>query len=127
MNLELIMEIQRKFAINIKSECLYQNITLKDLAKKTGISYTTILSYTKGAGSLPRIDYALRIANALDVSMEYLLTGLNSKFIPKLHHFSIVEDLKNVHINYLAPLSTLVHEIAINNQGDISNGKLQTD
>ena len=75
MNLELIMEIQRKFAINIKSECLYQNITLKDLAKKTGISYTTILSYTKGSGSLP----------------------------------------------------SLVHEIAINNQGDISNGKLQTD
>lgn len=100
------------FSKNVHAECLYLGISLRELAKRTGISYTTILSYTKSDGALPRCDLALRIAKALNVSIEYLMTGETSTFAPKVHHYSLVSDLKNLDPRYLPALSSLIHELA---------------
>jgi transcriptional regulator with XRE-family HTH domain len=47
----------------------------KELAAKTGISLKTIESYVKKDSSVPSADKAFRIAQALGVTLEYLLAG----------------------------------------------------
>ncbi len=121
--------VKYNFAVNVKTECIFQNITLKELSNRTGISYTTILSYTKDAGSLPRVDLAYKVAQALDVSIEFLLTGKEPLAKEKVHHLHVLEDMKKVHIKYLTPLAMLIHELAVveDTQGAMKNGKLQVD
>lgn len=66
------------FKENLKSELEYQDIQLKELAAKTGISKNTIGNYLTGHNSLPAADNAVKIAQVLGVSVEYLVTGNNS-------------------------------------------------
>ena len=63
------------FRDNLKSELTYQDIQIKELTKKTGISKNTIGNYLTGHNSLPTVDKAVEIAQALNVSVEYLVTG----------------------------------------------------
>jgi transcriptional regulator with XRE-family HTH domain len=51
----------------------------KELAAKTGISLKTIESYVKKDSSVPSADKAFRIAQALGVTLEYLLAGKKPK------------------------------------------------
>jgi len=63
-----------QFWRNVKEELEYNLITQKELAEKTGISYNTLQSWiTKNR--LPDAEQALKIANELNTSIEYLLTG----------------------------------------------------
>ena len=66
---------------NVDSELKYQNRTRKQLASELGFDPTTI---SKGIsnGSIPQADMALKIANCLNVSLEYLL-GLPEKSVSK--------------------------------------------
>ena len=64
------------FKENLKSELEYQDIQLKELAAKTGISKNRIGNYLTGHNSLPAADNAVKIAQALGVSVEYLVTGI---------------------------------------------------
>lgn len=66
---------------NVDSELKYQNKTRKQLASELGFDATTI---SKGIsnGSIPQADMALKIANYLNVSLEYLL-GLPEKSVSK--------------------------------------------
>ena len=66
---------------NVDSELKYQNKTRKQLASELGFDPTTI---SKGIsnGSIPQADMALKIANYLNVSLEYLL-GLPEKSASK--------------------------------------------
>ena len=75
---------------------LRQNAFFKTLPSKNYLteSYTTILSYTKDAGSLPRVDLAYKVAQALDVSIEFLLTGKEPLAKQKVHHLHVLEDMK---------------------------------
>jgi len=47
----------------------------KELAAKTGISLKTIENYVKKDSSVPSADKAVLIAQALGVTVEYLITG----------------------------------------------------
>lgn len=58
-----------------KAELNYQDIQLKELEKKTGISKNTLGNYLTGHNSAPSVDNAVKIAAALGVSVEYLVTG----------------------------------------------------
>lgn len=66
---------------NVDSELKYQNKTRKQLSSELGFDPTTI---SKGIsnGSIPQADMALKIANYLNVSLEYLL-GLPEKSASK--------------------------------------------
>jgi transcriptional regulator with XRE-family HTH domain len=54
----------------------------KELAAKTGISLKTIENYVKKDSSLPTADKAVLIAQALGVTVEYLITGKKTKKEP---------------------------------------------
>ena len=50
----------------------------KELAIKTGLSHKTIENYVKKEASVPAADKAVLIAQALGVTVEYLVTGEKS-------------------------------------------------
>jgi len=66
------------FKENLKSELIYKNMMVKELAAKTGISRHTLDNYLNVRKHLPTIDVAVKIAQALGVSAEYLMTGSES-------------------------------------------------
>jgi len=63
------------FRDNLKNELEYQDMQLKELAAKTGISKNTLGNYLSGHHSIPSADTAVKIARALGVSVEFLVTG----------------------------------------------------
>jgi transcriptional regulator with XRE-family HTH domain len=63
------------FAENLRSELDYQGLIVKQLAVKTGINIHTLNHYLSGKKSMPPADVALKIAAALDVTVEYLVMG----------------------------------------------------
>lgn len=63
---------------NVENELEYQNISRKDLAKRAGFAVSGIsLGITNN--SVPYADVAVRIADVLNVSVEYLVTGKNNE------------------------------------------------
>jgi transcriptional regulator with XRE-family HTH domain len=63
------------FAENLRNELDYRGLIVKQLAAKTGINIHTLNHYLSGKKSMPSADAAVKIALALDVSVEYLMTG----------------------------------------------------
>lgn len=63
------------FKDNLKSELDYQGIQLKELSAKCGISKNTLGNYLTGHNSVPSADNAVKIAQALGVTVEYLVNG----------------------------------------------------
>ena len=66
------------FAENVKNELDFQGMQLKELSIKTGISRNTLDKYLSTIkATQPGVDNAVKIAQALGVSVEYLV--LNSE------------------------------------------------
>ncbi|GHV94498.1 transcriptional regulator [Spirochaetia bacterium] len=63
------------FKENLKSELAYQGILVKELAALSGISRHTLDNYLNVRERIPTADVAVKIARALGVSVEYLITG----------------------------------------------------
>jgi transcriptional regulator with XRE-family HTH domain len=63
------------FKENLKSELSYQGKLVKELAALTGISKNTLSNYLNVRGYTPSAEIAVKIAQALGVSVEYLVTG----------------------------------------------------
>jgi transcriptional regulator with XRE-family HTH domain len=63
------------FAENLRSELDYQGLIVKQLSAKTGVNIHTLNHYLTGKKSMPPADVAVKLAAALGVSVEYLVTG----------------------------------------------------
>jgi transcriptional regulator with XRE-family HTH domain len=63
------------FKENLKSELSYKNMLVKELATLTEISKNTLDNYLNVRGYMPSADVAVKIAQALGVTVEYLVTG----------------------------------------------------
>ena len=63
------------FRENLKAELFYSGTLVKELAVKTGIKKNTLDNYLSVRGRMPAADVAVRIARALGVTVEYLVTG----------------------------------------------------
>jgi transcriptional regulator with XRE-family HTH domain len=63
------------FKENLKAELAYKDILIKELASLSGVNRRTIDNYMREDGSMPSADAAVRIAGALGVTVEYLITG----------------------------------------------------
>jgi transcriptional regulator with XRE-family HTH domain len=70
------------FKENVKLELSYSGMMVKELAVTTGISKHTIDNYLNVRSCAPSAEAAVKIARALGVSVEYLVTGLESRRIP---------------------------------------------
>ena len=63
------------FRENLKAEIAYSGILVKELAAQAGLKKHTIDTYLSVRGRMPAADTAVRIARALGVTVEYLVTG----------------------------------------------------
>jgi len=63
------------FGDNLKQELTYKGMLKKELAAITGINKRAIDTYVRTKSSMPPADTAVRIAKALGVTVEYLVTG----------------------------------------------------
>jgi len=70
------------FRDNLRETLDYFGMEQKELSAKTGLSLITIENYVKKDSSLPTVDKAVTIAQALGVSVEYLMTGKKTKKDP---------------------------------------------
>ena len=76
------------FRENLKSELQYSGLRVKELAAQTGIKKHTLDTYLSIRGRMPAADVAVRIANALGVTVEYLVTGSEMVENKNSVHFS---------------------------------------
>jgi transcriptional regulator with XRE-family HTH domain len=67
------------FKENLKSELTYSGMLVKELSAETGIKKHTLDNYLNTHNSLPNAEAAVKIARALGVSVEYLVTGTEEK------------------------------------------------
>ena len=66
------------FKENLKEELKYQGILVKELSARSGIPKGTIDHYLTEKSVSPIAENAIKIANVLNVSVEYLVTGKDS-------------------------------------------------
>lgn len=63
------------FEENLREAIKIMGITTKELSAKTGIKEDTISSYLKTNGAMPTAEKAVKLADALNTSVEFLVTG----------------------------------------------------
>ncbi len=66
-----------EFWLRVKDKLNYQDITQRDLAEKINESYNTLQSWIN-RDRLPNAEQAVKIANALNTSVEFLVNGKSS-------------------------------------------------
>ena len=99
---------------NVENELNYKNMTRKELAEKASFAVSGI-SLGLSHDSIPYADVAVRIANVLDVSVEYLVTGQDSHTIPK-ENSAIIQhinsDLRKLDKYDLETISLITNRLA---------------
>jgi len=68
------------FRENLKEELSFSGMFVKELAALSGLKKQTIDSYLNVNNCMPSADAAVAIAQALGVSVEYLVTGKDIKY-----------------------------------------------
>ena len=77
------------FRDNLKEQIEYKGLIIKELAAKSGISKRTIDTYVDSRAVVPNAEVAVKLAEALDTTVEYLVNGVEKKRtldIPKKEH-----------------------------------------
>ena len=70
------------FRENLRSELNFQDITIKELSARTGIPIASLDCYLGARATMPSVNAAFKIAQALQVSVEYLLIGKKTDIAP---------------------------------------------
>jgi transcriptional regulator with XRE-family HTH domain len=83
-----VMLLNMGFRENLKQELTYLDMPIKQLAALSGVKPQTIASYLGERAKIPSANAAVRIAQALRVSVEYLVTGNEPAVRRKLLPFS---------------------------------------
>ncbi len=103
------------FRENLKDELKYQDMRVKELADKTGISKRAIDHYLAEKHTEPTAETALKIAQVLGVSVEYLVTGKNVS-IPndiKPEVIEIIRELNHLPEKDIEFTKEMVHRLAL--------------
>ena len=66
-----------KFKENLRKELNYQGVIVKELSARTGIPVASLDCYLGARATMPSVEAAVKIAQALQVSVEYLVIGGN--------------------------------------------------
>lgn len=65
------------FRENLREELTYHGILIKELAYASGVNKRALDTYLRTNPCMPPADIAVKIARALGVTVEYLVTGEN--------------------------------------------------
>lgn len=67
------------FKDKLRDEIEFRGLLVKEVSSAVGISNSTFLSYIDARGVLPNVETAVKIANYLGVSVEYLVEDEHKK------------------------------------------------
>jgi transcriptional regulator with XRE-family HTH domain len=113
--------MEMNFKKNLRAELDYLGLTVKELSSKTGIAKGTLDCYLGARASMPPADIATKIADALDVTVEYLITGQETKKQDKLldHNIrsiiQILVELSEKDIETILSLSKILKNQSVKN------------
>ncbi|MDR3334083.1 MAG: helix-turn-helix domain containing protein [Treponema sp.] len=82
------------FKENLKAELTYSDMLVKELSALSGVKKHTIDNYLNTHSSIPLADAAVKIAKALGVSVEYLMTGEDIRQEKTI--YSLAPDLRSL-------------------------------
>ena len=82
------------FKENLKAELSFSGMLVKELAARSGIKKKTIDSYMGTKCYTPSVENAVKIAKALGVSVEYMVTGMDT--VKKLPRSSLPSDIQEI-------------------------------
>lgn len=101
------------FRENLKDELKFQDIKIKELEAMTGISHNTINHYLAENGTSPLAEQAVKIARALKVSVEYLVTGTDSATPKQIKPevLNLMNDLNAMNENDLALIRKIIDRL----------------
>ena len=109
-----------EFSKRLRSEIEYIGLNQKEFASKTGIKKRAMDAYLGGQQSMPPADVAVKIASALGVSVEYLVTGSEYKKTIDISGYlqfrGILDDLLVLPEETLEPLKAVIKAFADNNR-----------
>ena len=104
------------FNENLKEAMYCKNLTTVQLAALADINSGTISNYLKTKGSMPPADKALKLAKALDVSVDFLVNGFDTKTESSIQQkspfpievFKIAQNMITLEKDELAAIKTMV-------------------
>lgn len=103
---------QMAFKDRLREEIEFKGMLVKEVAAAAGISNSTFLSYIDARGVLPNVETAVKIAETLGVSVEYLVTGKDAARPSRLHEIqNIVDDLLALDKEKIAVLRKMIHAL----------------
>ena len=104
------------FACRLRSEIDYIGLNQKEFAAKAGIKKRALDAYLGAQQSMPPADIAVKIASALGLSVEYLVTGKElrqSIDISKYLQFrEILDDIAILPDEILNPIQAMIKTAA---------------
>jgi len=104
------------FSKRLRSEIEYIGLTQKEFAAKADIKKRALDAYLRAQQSMPPADTAVKIASALGVSVEYLVTGKEYQQtvdISKYLQFKdILDDLAVLPEETLEPIKAVIKTFA---------------
>ena len=106
------------FAKRLRSEIEYLGLSQKEFAAKTGIKKRALDSYLGVQQSIPPANTAVKIASALGVSVEYLVTGKEYRQTTDISHYlkfkDVLDDLLLLPEEILDPIKAMIKTAANN-------------
>ncbi len=96
---------------NLKELLDYEDMTVKELAFKTGISKRSIENYLSARASMPPADYACKIASALNTSVEAMVYGSKTP-VPSAEDIKSLELLRQVSVADKSAFLHLMESVA---------------
>ena len=109
------------FSRRLRSEIEYIGLNQKEFAAKLGIKKRTLDSYLGAQQSMPPADTVVKIAAALGLSVEYLVTGKEYKQNIDISRYlqfrDILDDLAVLPGEILNPIKAMIKTAADNVRG----------
>jgi transcriptional regulator with XRE-family HTH domain len=85
------------FRNNLRETLDFCGMTQKELAYKAKITQRSLENYLKEDASIPSVDKAVKIAQVLGVTVEYLVTGKDTKNISASVEPEIKQLIRSIH------------------------------
>ncbi len=99
------------FGDRLKEEMEYKGIHHKELAAKAGINPRTLLTYVGSRPSMPPADVAVRLAQVLNVSVEYLAAGSKTENALSFRQKTLVDNFEKLSEKEKKAVESLIRKL----------------
>ena len=106
------------FSHRLRSEIEYTGLNQKEFAAKVGIKKRALDAYLGVQQSMPPADIAVKMASALGLSVEYLITGKSYQHFVDISGYlqfrGLLDDLTALSAEILEPIQVMIKAAADN-------------